>query len=1033
MSRAATVLRAWSARFAAAVVLLAVAYLLHVDDDPDREPSPYVLELRLQTDATGRAQVFYDRGDGFRQEESSSLAVAGGATPEPLRFPVGAGAVRRLRVDPLNGILHGTATVSDLRLLDTRTGRLVRAIAVEALQPNDHVGAYRIDGDRLVLETRPGADDLQLVATFSPALQLGPTRLERLGVRAPLLLALLGALVGVAWLIDVLRAGAVGSREPAGWRELPRTHPRTTIAATALVATVVCCHPLIFAGRSLVSPDYGVALMHPAHCGVGGNEHGRTNDHGSDIGAMLWQHLPYSVVQHRALARDGAWPWWNRYNSCGVELFGQGQSMLGDPFHLPVLLSGGAAWAWDARFVAARLTFAVGIGFLAFAATRHTATSVLLAASAPFIGFFSFRLNHPAVFTVCVSPWVLTAWLEIARDAAARRAASWFVLVVAANGCLLTSGTVKEAAMTAVVLNGAGLIAALLARPTGRERARLAAIALGLALGGALVAAPWWLAFFRTLGASWTAYDAAYALRLPPARLAGLFDGMLYSEFFPDRTAYAPSANFVVLLGILLGVAQGRRVLGDRQVLVLGAAAFAALSLAFDTPWVPDSWILAVPGLRHVGHVGNTFSCVALPLLFALAAKGWCAAMQDRAGVPTRRAARGWIVGAGAAVLLAPLLWSLARTWTTAAPGSSGTWMVFQEHGYFFGALAAMIAGWALLPLAHRWMSGHGGHAGTSGAGAGALLLAAALLPALARHGQTLLEGHDDFFVRPARRADLAAASPALTSLQAQAGAPFRIVGLDDHLVAGYTAVHGLESPNGPDALANRWYRELTEAAGLAPRADWYFSTQPDVIDKHRRLLDMLNVRYYAACPAGPEAPAWMRTVVMQDLHILESPGAWPRAFFVDRAGPCATAADVMHELTTGDGRPFVAVPPSELRAGDPTGPAAGPRTIVPATDYRLTNNSTEFTIETPGPGWVVLTEAWLPKAFAATIDGEPTGIIRVNHAFRGVRVDAAGRFRLAFTYRPPAQLASAVLPILGVGIIGGTLGALRRAGGGRP
>ena len=39
--------------------------------------------------------------------------------------------------------------------------------------------------------------------------------------------------------------------------------------------------------------------------------------------------------------------------------------------------------------------------------------ALLLAASSAFIGFFSWRLNHPAFFSVCYAPWILYSWLRI--------------------------------------------------------------------------------------------------------------------------------------------------------------------------------------------------------------------------------------------------------------------------------------------------------------------------------------------------------------------------------------------------------------------------------------------------------------------------------------------------------------------------------------------------------------------------------------------------------------------------------------------
>jgi hypothetical protein len=66
------------------------------------------------------------------------------------------------------------------------------------------------------------------------------------------------------------------------------------------------------------------------------------NFKGSDAGAIMWHDVPNSFIQSRALFRDGELPLWNRHNSCGLTLLGQGQSMFGDPLHGIVLFAGAA-------------------------------------------------------------------------------------------------------------------------------------------------------------------------------------------------------------------------------------------------------------------------------------------------------------------------------------------------------------------------------------------------------------------------------------------------------------------------------------------------------------------------------------------------------------------------------------------------------------------------------------------------------------------------------------------------------------------
>jgi hypothetical protein len=49
-----------------------------------------------------------------------------------------------------------------------------------------------------------------------------------------------------------------------------------------------------------------------------------------------------------------------------------------------------------------------------------------------------------------------------------------------------------------------------------------------------------------------------------------------------------------------------------------------------------------------------------------------------------------------------------------------------------------------------------------------------------------------------------------------------------------------------------------------------------------------------------------------------------------------------------------------------------------------------------------VLTEAWLPGALHASVNGTPAACWRVNHAFRGILVPGPGRWRIEVAYRPP-------------------------------
>ena len=43
----------------------------------------------------------------------------------------------------------------------------------------------------------------------------------------------------------------------------------------------------------------------------------------------------------------------------------------------------------------------------------------------PFIGFFVYRVNHPAIFSLGYAPWALYCWLRVAQAASGRATALW--------------------------------------------------------------------------------------------------------------------------------------------------------------------------------------------------------------------------------------------------------------------------------------------------------------------------------------------------------------------------------------------------------------------------------------------------------------------------------------------------------------------------------------------------------------------------------------------------------------------------------
>ncbi len=332
-------------------------------------------------------------------------------------------------------------------------------------------------------------------------------------------------------------------------------------------------------------------------------------------------------------------------------------------------------------------------------------------------------------------------------------------------------------------------------------------------------------------------------------------------------------------------------------------------------------------------------------------------------------------------------------------------------RSYVHSCQIALVA--LLLALAaRRWL----------GQSALVALSAAALGVLLWRHGQYVHTAVDPYVFNPQVRAPLDVPSPAVQEIARREKQPVRIAGLGMNLYCGAAQNFLQEGIYGVDAVRSPFYDRLAVAAGIPKVLYWGTDNFGGERDRARGAFDLLNVKFYLDRPGATPEPSGLTRIAQRDLTVYESPTAWPRAFFTNRIVLADTVEDVVRRLGPAAGQPFVAVdrderdslPPLEaLMRSSPT-PAA-----VPARDYRLSTNRTSFTVEAPGPGVVALTEAYYPKDFRVSLNGTVVPYFRVNYAFKGVWVPAAGTYTVSFQYWPHHLTLSLWIAL------GGTLGAI--------
>lgn len=983
---------------------------------------PFSFEVTLDSSVSGNAQLYYDVGRGIREQDSVIVPVAQGL--HTYRFGLWPDTYRALRFDPSDQP-GNRIVVRRARLID-RGLRIVRTFRPADFAPVQQIERFQVNADSCAFQTSTEGNDSILYI----ALDASPTLVEKSGTvfrqaAADLAEWFLVVLAAALFLPIVIRkAGPLTMACYEATRRRVVDRPAQTVCLVAFAATVLSCYPVVFCGKSLVSPNIlGSAMLYPRAPFLPGYQDTDLEfPKGTDTGAMLWQNLPYSFIQSRALWRDHELPLWNRYNSAGAPLLAQGISMFGDPLHTIVLLGGGAAWAWDIKFVLAKALFCAAIGLLVLRTAKRLSIALALSASSAFIGFFSYRFDHPAFFSMCYAPWLLLAWVELARLPISRRFALWGGVLVLASCAEINSGGVKEGYMLLCSMHGTGFLVFLLS-PNTRERWKklLYLSCFGISFG--LLSAPVVLPFVDTLKNSWTAYDITPSFQIQPGLLLGFFDEIFYRAVNSPAEIFDPSANFLILLGCLAALAPARRLLRDRTFVAVLIGALPCLALAFGI--VSPAVVSKIPVLKNVGHLDNTFSCALIIHAAVLAGFG-------SACLVGRIQKRSWlwdytVIASGfvaIACLYLGFTHAMQRPPNDLVPlGAS----VRPNATFYIYALSITVA-LLVIPLAGRaFFRGYL----TRPVFVVVLTVCCVLLHwRFGLHLKSNVIDLDDVVMNPRVRVDLKAQSPTVDWLRRVPDAA-RTVGFGDVFFPGYDGISGIETISGTDPLQNSYYRDMLVAGGVPLQWMWRWVVDKASWDRMLPFYNLLNVRYFLATFNTPDVH--LQNLMKAgdfDLSIYENGSAWPRAFFVDKIMPYDSTAEFIAAVVGRKERPFAAVPKNALATAPWTPPSMSAQEdahAVAARNYHLTSNTTTFTIDAPTAGVVVLTEVFLPDDFVARINDAPAKYFRVNHAFRGMFIPKAGTYTISFSYWPRRFTQALVMAATGLVLLGACLVAILR------
>ncbi len=669
--------------------------------------------------------------------------------------------------------------------------------------------------------------------------------------------------------------------------------------------------------------------------------------------------------------RAGRLPLWNPYSFAGspFAVFGKYSpfALLSYAFPDPR----GLAW----RELLEALVAGTG-AFLFFRRVvgAGTLASAAGAACLPLTGAFVLWRAYPATEVLAFYPWLLLAVDAVVRRPGGRAGPGLALLVALALLC----GQLDVAAMA---LLAAGLFAAFRLGAAGRRPRSAAALALLAAVAiGAALAAPYWLPLveYARTGKRMAARSRGAEER-PPLGLAALPEIALPEaqgttrrgdvRRLPTNRAEGAASAYAGLFAAL--------VLAPWAWTVRRHRALAAFWLASGVLWL--AWILDLPGWASLVRASparalsaNRFALFAGFGILATAVAGLDALARGEA---RRRLA----LGAAPVLLLGLGAFSLA-----ASRGSA------QAAGAALCALA--LGAWAWLLARPR--------PPRAAAGLLALALAAELL---------FWARRDDF------QSDPALYYPEIPALSRLAQAPpGRVLGVAC-LPASLLLVARLPDVRGYDGVDPA---RLVDLLGLAAHAQdgalpyarvQYYNARVELEPPDRALvspvLDLLNVRHLVLRGVPPQG--FRPRIAEAGYFVLENPRALPRAFVPRRVR--AVSNDRARLAILGapdfDARDLALVETS-VAAEDG---ARGEVRILEEEPSRVLLEA-----ELDRPGLVVLADLW-DAGWRAWREGDPTAVLRANHALRGIAVPA-GPSRIELRYEPEG-LRTGLAAALGAGL----------------
>jgi hypothetical protein len=232
--------------------------------------------------------------------------------------------------------------------------------------------------------------------------------------------------------------------------------------------------------------------------------------------------------------------------------------------------------------------------------------------------------------------------------------------------------------------------------------------------------------------------------------------------------------------------------------------------------------------------------------------------------------------------------------------------------------------------------------------------------------------------------------------------------------------LYGLFEAGGYDGMTPRRVEQIVGEGGVLSMSA--SDSLPNDAVFAAPALDLLGVRRIAVRPdVVLRGERFVLEYAGQDARVYGNPQALPRVFLVPSAR-CVTDEDAI-DLIWKRGVQFR--DEALLERCDAASPAGPPGRVSRSEIRAYDADRVALHAVTDTAAYLVLTDTWFP-GWRARIDGAETAVLRANHAFRAVRLEA-GEHEIVFSYEPDSVRLGLWITLLAAAITAGLALSMRR------